>query len=95
MPCVPSLCRVAPVSANEPGSCRLALISSCHPPFLFLGLPYLLSLVLSHLQLFFIYLTYTGDRLVGLVVKAFATRAEDPEFESAFDGIFFGVESYR
>ena len=28
------------------------------------------------------------DRLVGLVVKASASRAEDPGFESACDGIF-------
>ena len=31
------------------------------------------------------------DRLVGLVVKVSASRAEDPGFESRF----FGVESYQ
>ena len=33
------------------------------------------------------------DRLVGLVVKASASRAEDPEFESRLRRDFFGVES--
>ena len=33
------------------------------------------------------------NRLVGLVVKASASRAEDPGFESRRD--FFGVESYQ
>ena len=36
--------------------------------------------------------TTNGDRLVGLVVKASASRAEDPGFESRD---FFGVESYQ
>ena len=35
------------------------------------------------------------DRLVGLVVKASALRAEDPGFESRFRRDFFGVESYQ
>ena len=35
------------------------------------------------------------DRLVGLVVKAFASRAGDPEFESRWRRDFFGVESYQ
>ena len=34
-------------------------------------------------------------RLVGLVVKASAWRAEDPGFESRLRRDFFGVESYR
>ena len=34
-------------------------------------------------------------RLVGLVVKASAPRAEDPEFESRLPRDFFGVESYQ
>ena len=33
------------------------------------------------------------DRLVGLVVKASASRAEDPSFESRLRRDFFGVES--
>ena len=35
------------------------------------------------------------NRLVGLVVKASATRAEDPGFESLVRRDFFGVESYQ
>ena len=39
--------------------------------------------------------TMSCDRLVGLVVKAFASRAEDPGFESRLRLDFFGVESYQ
>ena len=35
------------------------------------------------------------NRLVGLVVKASASRAEDPGFESRFRRDFSGVESYH
>ena len=35
------------------------------------------------------------DRLVGLVVKASASRAEGPGFESRLRQDFFGVESYQ
>ena len=35
------------------------------------------------------------DRLVGLMVKASASRAEDPGFESRLRRDFFGVESYQ
>ena len=35
------------------------------------------------------------DRLVGLVVKAFTSRAEDPGFESCLWWDFLGVESYQ
>ena len=35
------------------------------------------------------------DRLVGLVVKASASRAEGPGFESRLRWDFFGVESYQ
>ena len=35
------------------------------------------------------------QRLVGLVVKAFASREEDPEFESRLRRDFFRVESYQ
>ena len=35
------------------------------------------------------------DRLVALVVKASASRAEDPGFESRLRRDFFGVESYQ
>ena len=36
-----------------------------------------------------------ADRLVGLVVKASASRAEDPGFESRLGRDFSGVESYQ
>ena len=36
-----------------------------------------------------------GNRLVGLVVKASASRAEGPGFESRLCRDFFGVESYQ
>ena len=35
------------------------------------------------------------NRLIGLVVKASASRAEDPGFESRLSPDFFGVESYQ
>ena len=35
------------------------------------------------------------DRLVGLVVKASVSRAEDPGFESRLFRDFSGVESYQ
>ena len=35
------------------------------------------------------------DRLLGLVVKASASKAEDPGFESRLRRNFFGVESYQ
>ena len=35
------------------------------------------------------------DRLVGLAVKAPASRAEGPGFESRLRRGFFGVESYQ
>ena len=35
------------------------------------------------------------DRLVGLIVKASASRAEDPGFQSHLCQDFFGVESYQ
>ena len=35
------------------------------------------------------------DRLVGRVVKASVSRAEDPGFESRLRRDFFGVESYQ
>ena len=36
-----------------------------------------------------------SNRLVGLVVKASASRAEGPGFESHLRRDFFGVESYQ
>ena len=39
--------------------------------------------------------TSSSDRLVSLVVKASAFRAEDPGFESRLRREFFGVESYQ
>ena len=38
---------------------------------------------------------FVVDRLVGLVVKASASRAEGPGFESRLRRDFFGVESYQ
>ena len=38
---------------------------------------------------------WPADRLVGLVVKASASRAEGPGFESRLRRDFFGVESYQ
>ena len=38
---------------------------------------------------------HINDRLVDLVVKASASRAEDPGFESCLRRGFFRVESYR
>ena len=40
-------------------------------------------------------LPYPSDRLVGLVVKTSASRAQDPGFESRVRREFFGVESYQ
>ena len=40
-------------------------------------------------------LSLSLSRLVGLVVKASASRAEDPGFESRLRRDFFGVESYQ
>ena len=37
----------------------------------------------------------TSYRLVGLMVKASASRAEDPGFESRLHRDFSGVESYQ
>ena len=43
---------------------------------------------------YFVRLHFT-DRLVGLVVKASESRAEDPGFESRLRRDFSGVESYQ
>ena len=40
-------------------------------------------------------LLVVGYSLVGLVVKASASRAEGPGFESRLRRDFFGVESYQ
>ena len=40
-------------------------------------------------------MTVIYDRLVGLVVKASASRAEVPGFESHLCRDFFGVKSYQ
>ena len=40
-------------------------------------------------------LLFKRDRLVGLVIKASASRAEDPGFESRLRRDFVGVESYQ
>ena len=39
--------------------------------------------------------THFGNRLVGLVVKASASKAEDPGFESRLQRDFSGVKSYQ
>ena len=43
----------------------------------------------------FLVALYPYDRLVGLVVKVSASRAEDPGFESRLCRDFCGVESYQ
>ena len=43
----------------------------------------------------FVFLFPSHDRLVGLVVKASASRAEGPGFESRLRRHFFGVEPYQ
>ena len=43
----------------------------------------------------FVCLSVSSDRLVGLMVKASASRAEDPWFESRLRRDLFGVESYQ
>ena len=40
-------------------------------------------------------ITFLLDRLVGLVVKACASRAEDPGFKSHLRRDFSGSESYQ
>ena len=40
-------------------------------------------------------IVHLPDRLVGLVVKVSASRAEDPRFESRLRQDFWGVESYQ
>ena len=40
------------------------------------------------------YQSLAADRLVGLVVKASTSRAEDPGFQSRLRRDFSGVESY-
>ena len=40
-------------------------------------------------------LSSANYRLIGLVIKASASRAEDPEFESRLRRDFSGVESYQ
>ena len=49
------------------------------------------KLSLNHIASFSLSL----DRLAGLVVKASASRAEGPGFESPLAPGFFGVESYQ
>ena len=42
-----------------------------------------------------IFLSVSLDRLIGQVVTAYASRAEDPGFESCLCRDFSGVESYQ
>ena len=44
---------------------------------------------------FLSFASLVDHRLVGLVVKASASRAEDPEFESCLPRDFSGIESYQ
>ena len=55
----------------------------------------ILAPVLDLTSLSRVLLHFPWDRLVGLVVKASASRAEDPGFESRLRREFFGVESYQ
>ena len=45
--------------------------------------------------LVYLFMNPQFDRLAGLVVKASASRAEGPGFESRLRRDFFGVESYQ
>ena len=49
----------------------------------------IIDIMLKHVK------SWKVDRLVGLVVKASASRAEDSGFESRWRRDFFGVESYQ
>ena len=49
----------------------------------------------SYVMLCYSLITFKMLRLVGLVVKAPASRAEGPGFESRLRRDFFGVESYQ
>ena len=51
----------------------------------------ILATILSFVMQVYVFL----HCLVGLVVKASASRAEDPGFESRLSRDFSGVESYR
>ena len=53
--------------------------------------------ILVEVQINIIYSLYSvvNDCSVGLVVKASASRAEDPGFESRLRWDFSGVESYQ
>ena len=53
------------------------------------------SNMLVYLVSYFLIYPVVWDRLVGLVVKASASRAEGPGFESRWRRDFFGVESYQ
>ena len=50
---------------------------------------------MRHPQCTRVQLASMSDLLVGLVVKASTSRAEDPGFESRWRRDFFGVESYQ
>ena len=51
--------------------------------------------VVGFFVFFFAVVTSISNRLVGLVVKASASRAEDPVFESRLHRDFSGVKSYQ
>ena len=57
--------------------------------FVFLHIDVVIPLINQLLNL------WSFDRLAGLVVKASASRAEGPGFESRLRRDFFGVESYQ
>ena len=65
------------------------------PPFLPLISPFICSASSSVFDVMIMLNPQAGDHLVGLVVKASASRAEGPGFESHLCRDFFGVESYQ
>ena len=67
----------------------LVLVFGCHRRF---NVGCLAVLLVDCTQLI---IAETVDRLVGLVVKASASRAEHPGFESRLHRDFFGVESHK
>ena len=75
-------------------SCLRYTILVGNPRFLSV-LPHSFFCLLSVFYSFFRFMSLFMDRLVGLVVKASASRAEDPGFESRLRRDFFGVESYQ
>ena len=74
-------CHLRTLTHHDPMMYITSVRLSCHCSFIFLCV-----LLRTH---------GFSHRLVGLVVKASASRAEGPGFESRLRRDFFGVESYQ